>query len=228
MNIHIRLGRFKVIDIGGTHLSHLLRMTRNQMSKLRIDLEGRWCSCIDPWHFVYQQCQPLHFRFPMGIHTPDCISQWLATCIHFRSDRALVHVHDGTANGQVLAELILQVRTEQRFALHREQCLIFQFHVHVRSRLQDRLIQYRHHTHRVIHRVIHILNQCRTAGCHHHTSAWHIHRIQTNLITRRTFVFTDQRKLILLRVLLCVHQGRVVQFLEHISVRYRRIAYLSS
>ena len=98
--------------------------------------------------------------------------------------------------------------------------MILQPHIHIRARLDNRLIQYRHSSHRVVHRIIHVLYQRRTSCSHHHTSARDIHRIQANLIARRTFVFTYQGKLILLRQLLCHHQGRVIQLLEHIFLRY--------
>ena len=225
--VDICLRCFEVIYIGGTHLSYFFRMTGYQVGELGIDLEGRRCSSIDPRHFVYQQCQPLHFRFPMGIHTPYRVCQRLATRIHFGRQWSLVHVHNRTADGQVFIELIFQVCAKQRLTLHREQCLILQLHIHIRSRLQDGLVQYRHSSHGVVHRVIHILHKGRTACCHNHTSARHIHRIQSYLIACRTLVFTHQGKLILLRVFLCAHKGRVVQLLEHIFLCHACIAYLA-
>ena len=92
--------------------------------------------------------------------------------------------------------------TKERFALHREGGLIFQLHIHIRSGINDRLIENRHRTHSIIHGIIHILNQCRTACSHHNTSARDIHRIQADFITRRAFVFTHQSKFIFLRHLL--------------------------
>ena len=73
VNIDIRLCRLKIIDIGRSHLSHFLRMTWNQVSKLRIHLEGRRSRRINPWHLIDQQRQPLHFCLPTCIQTPNGI-----------------------------------------------------------------------------------------------------------------------------------------------------------
>ena len=112
MNIDIGLSCFKVVNVCCTYLSHFFGVTWYQVSKLRIDLEGRRCGSIDPWHFVNEQGQPLHFRLPIRIHAPHSICQRLATCINFGRDWTFVQVHNGTANRKVLIKLILQVRTE--------------------------------------------------------------------------------------------------------------------
>ena len=105
---------------------------------------------------------------------------------------------------------------KQRFTLHRERRLVLQLHIHIRARIDNRLIENRYRSHRIVHGIIHILHQRGTTGCHHHTSARDIHRIQSDLIARRTLIFTHQTKLILLRHLLSHHQRRIIQFLEHI------------
>ena len=162
----------------------------------------------------------------MGIHAPNSVGERLATRVHFRGDRSFVQVHDCTANRQIFVELILHVCSEQRLTLHGEQCLILQLHIHVRSRLQYGLVQYGYCSHGVVHGVVHVLYQRSATRSYHHTSAWHVHRVQANLIACWAFVFTHQRKLILLRVFLCAHQCWVIQLLEHILLRQTRIAYL--
>ena len=227
MNIYIGFRCLEIIHISGTHLSYFFCMPRYQVCELGIDLEGGRGCCINPRYFVYQQCQPLHFRFPMGIHTPYRVCQRLATRIHFGRQWSLVHVHNRTTNSEIFVELIFQMCAEQRLALHREQGLIFQLDIYIRTRLQYRLIKNGHSSHRVIHRVIHILHQCCTTCCNDHTSARNIHCIQSYLIASRTLVFTRQGKLILLCVFLCAYQGRVIQLLEHIFRCHYGVRYLS-
>ena len=113
--------------------------------------------------------------------------------------------------------------SKQRFALHREQRLVLQFHIHIGARVDNRLIQNRYCTHRVIHGVVHILYQSRTTSCHHHTSAWDVHSIQSNFVPCTSLVLTRQHKFILLRHLLCAYESRVVQLLEDIFLCNARV-----
>ena len=109
VNIDIRFRCLKVIDICCTHLSHIFGMPWNQVCKLSIHLEGRRRSRSHPWHFIYQQGQPLQLRFPTCIHTPDSICQRFATRIHFGGQWLLFQVHNSSTYYQILVKLILQM-----------------------------------------------------------------------------------------------------------------------
>ena len=130
-------------------------------------------------------------------------------------------MHDRSAYYEVFRELVLQVRAEKRLTLHEEVVLALQLDIYVRAGLQDRGVENRHRSHRVIDGIIHVLHEFGTACCHRHTSARHVHRTQPNLTAVRTFVLTRQAELILLSHLLGYHQGRVVQLLEAVFLRER-------
>ena len=114
-------------------------------------------------------------------------------------------MHDSTTEDEVFAEFIFEVRTEEALALHRERTLALQLHIHVRAGLQDRSVENRHGSHRIIDGVVHVLYQRCTACRHGHRTAWHVHRPQTNLAAVRSFVTTRQAELILLAVFLRHH-----------------------
>ena len=71
--VYVDIGRrvLEVIDIRRTYLTHIVRMTRDQVRKLRIDLEGRWCRRRDPGDLVDRVRQPLQLGLPAAVNTPD-------------------------------------------------------------------------------------------------------------------------------------------------------------
>ena len=107
-------------------------------------------------------------------------------------------MHDRSSDDQVFGELVLQVRPEKALSLHGEGTLVLQFDIDIRTALEDRSVQDRHSSHRIVHGVVDVLDERRTAGRYGHTSARDIHRAQTDLTAVRTFVFTGQVEFILL------------------------------
>ena len=65
---------------------------------------------------------------------------------------------------------------EEALPLQRECALVLQLHIDVRPALEDRRVQDRHGSHRVVHRVIYVLNQSRAAGGYCHATSRHVHR----------------------------------------------------
>ena len=127
-------------------------------------------------------------------------------------------MHDGTANDEVFAELIFEVCAEERLALHGESGLVFKFNIHIGTRFENRSIEDGDRSHGVVHGVVHILDECSTAGCDGDRTAWHIHRTKAYLAAVRSFVFTGEVEFILLAQLLCNDESGVVEFLEAVFI----------
>ena len=225
MHINVRGSRLKIIDIRSPHRPYILGMPGYQVCKLCVDLEGRRGGRAYPRNLVNGVRQPLHIGLPTAIHTPDGVRQRLAAGVHLRGQRTLPQVHYRSAYHQLRRELIFQMRPEERLPLQREGRLVLQLHIHVRPRLQDRLIEDGYRSHHVVHRVVHILYQRRAAGGYRYAPSRDIHRVEPYLAAAGAFVLSRQVELVLLRHLLRHHQRGVVQLLEDIFLCYRRVAY---
>ena len=226
VHVDIDLRRLEVVHIRRSGAADIFCVTRNKVCKLGIHLEGRRCSRGNPRDLVNRVTEPLHLGFPTGVHTPNRIRERLMTGVDFGRQWFLAQVHQRTADYEVFVELIFQVHAEQALTLHREGRLVLEFALYVRAGLQDRLVQNRHRTHRVIDRIIDVLYQFRTSSRYGHTSARHVHRSEVNLAAVRALVLTFDGKLVLLCHLLRNNEGRVVQFLEHVLVRQLIVADL--
>ena len=132
-------------------------------------------------------------------------------------------MHDRSADGEVFVELVLQVSSKQALPLHREGALILQPHVHVRSALEDRGVQDRYRSHRVIDGIIDVLDERRTSGGHGDRTSRYVHCAQADLAAVGAFVFTGEVEFILLAQLLRYHQGRVVQLLIAVFLHEPRV-----
>ena len=73
VHVDIRRRVLEIIDIRRTHASHVVRVTRNQMCKLCVDLEGGRRRRGDPGDLVNRVGQPLHLRLPTAVDTPDSV-----------------------------------------------------------------------------------------------------------------------------------------------------------
>ena len=119
-------------------------------------------------------------------------------------------MHDRSANDQVFGKFVFQVRTEKRFALHRERALVLEFNIHVRAALEYRLVENSDRSHRIIDSVVHVLDERGATGGDSDTSTRYIHCAQTYLATVGSFVFTGEVELVFLAQLLRHYQCRVV------------------
>ena len=109
MDIDIDFRRFKVVHIRCSGRAYIVRVTRNQVRKLGVNLEGRRRGGGYPRYLVYRVAEPLHLRLPAGVDTPNGVRQRFLTGVDLCGQRLLAHVHQRTANHQVLVELIFEV-----------------------------------------------------------------------------------------------------------------------
>ena len=173
-------------------------MPRNQVCELGIHLEGGGGGGTYPRNLINGIGEPLYLGFPTSVHTPNGVCQWFATGVHFGSKRPFTQVHNRSANDQIGVEFVFQVRAEQAFALHGEGGLVLQFHIHIGTRFENGLVENGNRSHCIVHRIVHVLYQCRTAGSNSNTPTWHIHCIQSYLAAACAFVFTCQMELVFL------------------------------
>ena len=111
-------------------------------------------------------------------------------------------MHYGGTHVEVLIELVVKVESEQCFALGAVGGLVLEGDADVGTGIDDALVDYGHHAHIVVHRIVGVFGQRHAAGCHHHRSARHIHGIQAYLRTARSLIFALEHKFILILKLL--------------------------
>ena len=104
--------------------------------------------------------------------------------------------------------------------------MVFQRNRDGRSRLENRLVENGDDTHRVIHRVVTVLNQFDTAGGHLDRTSGHIHGTEVNLGTRRCRIFSLEAEFVLLGYLFGHGERGVVKLVEAVAVGHGLVAQL--
>ena len=229
MNIYVRFCRFKIIEISQPHIAYHFGVSGNKLSIFGIEGNGRRLCSVHERKFIQHVGYPLRFTSPGGVESPNRIFDGFTSGVHLFSQRHFGEVHQRTPEAEILAELILQVCSQQRFALHAEHRLIFQLHIYICIGFDDRLIEYGDSSHHVIHRVVHIFYKRFTSGSHHHRSSRYIHGIQADFRTgSRAFVPPYQREFVFFAEFLSHYQRGVVQLLIHVFISYGIVAYFGA
>ena len=168
--------------------------------------------------------EQLALMLPCHVQAPQRVLQRFVAHRHLACERLLVQVHQGTAQLEILREVICPVHAQHRLALHVEHRVALHRYVHRRARIQDALVDDSHRTHGVVHRVVAVLRERHATGRHLHRSARNVVGTQLDYIAARSRIFTREQELVLLGNLLRRGLGRVIQLLKHILVGHRIVA----
>ena len=113
--------------------------------------------------------EPLTLLFPVDAESPDGVVQGLITHIHLGNHGLLGEVHQGTAQSEVLREVILPVQAQHGLTLHAIIGVILKRHIHIGTCVDDTLIEDGNLTSRVINGIVGSFFQDGTTGSDHNS-----------------------------------------------------------
>ena len=224
--VEARLGRLKVVDIGGSLRTAGLGLVRHQLGKLGRQGQRRGGRGVDGGNLVEPVGEPQETGVVRQVHPPQGVVEHLVAHAHLLGKRFFREVHDGGSYIEILGEGVVEVETQHGLALHVEHRLVLERDADGGTRLDNALVQDGNDTHGVVDNVVGVLDQRHTAGRDHHRTAGHVHGVQTDFGARRGLVLTGHDKLVLLGDLLGDGECRVVEFLVDIFLGDGGIAYL--
>ena len=172
---------------------------------------------------VEQVGEPLALLLPRHVQTPDGVVQGLVAHGHLGGERLLREVHQGTANQEVLGEVVFPVHAKHGFAFKRFG-RAFQTDVDRRAGVENALVDDGHLAGGIVHGVVAVFHQRHTACRHHDRAAGHVHGAERDDVARGGFVLSGQDELVFLDVLLRLGAGGVVEGLELIFLGHDGVA----
>ena len=176
---------------------------RNELSKFALHAESRRRSGVDCRYFVDQIGQPHEVFVVRHVHTPYRIVDKFVADADLLGERLFAEVHKRTAYVKVFVESVIKVETEQGFALHAVERLIFERHADVRARIDDALVCDCDDTHVVVDGIVAVFGEGNATGGNDNRPARHIHGIKANLRARRGLIFAFEDEFVLVLELLC-------------------------
>ena len=152
------------------------------------------------------------------MQAPERVLQRLLAHVHLGGQWLFVEELEGTAQDEVLGELIIPVDAQHRLALHAVGVVRLHTGVDLRAGINDALVEDIDHTHGIVHAVVDVLGQRDAAGRDDHRPLGDIRCAEVNLCAVRTFVATAEQELVLLGHLLGNGLGGVVEGIEAVLV----------
>ena len=95
---------------------------------------------IDCGDFVEKIGKPHEFLVVSEIKAPHSVVDHLVADVYFFGQRFLSIMKYGSSEGEVVAESVAEIETEQRFALGGEHRLVFERHAYALSRINYALV----------------------------------------------------------------------------------------
>ena len=189
---------FEIIDVGGRAL-YLPVLSRDELGKLAGETDLRGGGHVDERDFVNEVGEPLAFLLPREVDAPKGVLQRFLAHVHLGGERLFVEEHEGAAQREVLAHVVLQVEAHERLALHAVVVVAFEVHTHVGARVDDALVDDGHHAHGIVHRVVLVFHQ-RHAACRHcHGALRHVHRPEADFRPVVALVFAREQEFVFFR-----------------------------
>ena len=103
--------------------------------------------------------------FPVDIESVHGVDQRFVAHCNFAGKRFFIQMHDGSAQLEIIAEIIHPVDSCHGLALHAVLGIAFQLDAHAGACINNALVDDSHSTHTVIYGVVCVLNKSHTAGC---------------------------------------------------------------
>ena len=133
-------------------------------------------------------------------------------------------MEERTAKLEVAREVVLEIYSKHRLALHAVVGVTFERHIYVSARIQQTLVDDGNGSTAVVNGIVNAFRKCHTVGGNNYRTFGHIISAERNFARLCSAVFTREDELILFGNLLGNGLGRVVEFLEHILVRNSIVA----
>ena len=220
------LGALEVVEVGGVVL-RAARLSGYQLSELAREGDVGRLREVQEWYLVEHIGEPLALLLPVHVDAPEGVVERLVAHRHLGEQRLLAQVQEGTAQLEVLREVVLPVETEHGLSRHAIVGVALQRHVDRRSGIDDALVEDGHLASIVIHRVVRAFAQRNTTCRHHHGTLRHIDRSERDDIGRGALELSHQEILVLLGYLLRHRLGAVVEFGEGVASGFLIVDALS-
>ena len=160
--------------------------------------------------------QPLAFRLPVDMQSPQGVLQRLGAHGNLRCQGLLTQMLQGTANLEILGEVVLPIEAEHALALHAVVVVGLQRDVDAGTSIDDALIEDGHLTSRVVDGIVAALGQPYATSGNDHRALRHIGGTKRDNVSRRTLELTHQQELVLVSHLHSGSTGGVVELVEGI------------
>ena len=222
-NVDVRFCIFKIVEIRGIALRTGVA-TGDELCKFSGEIDVRRRGGMHKRQAVHEIRQPLALRFPRHVQSPNGVVQRFAAHRHLRGERLLAEVHERTAHLQLFGEIVLEIETEHRFALHAIVCVRFHRARNGCARIEDALVQNLHRAGIVVHGVVRSLRQQLSAGAHHHTPLRNAGGVELNFVRLRRLKLTRDPEFVVFGNLFRHGVCRIVELGVGKSARQCRVA----
>ena len=209
------LGILEVVDVGGI----VLRTTGGtcyEVGKLARKGNLRGLRTVEQRQPVEHVGEPLALRLPVDVQSPQRILEGFGTHGDLGRQRLFGEVLQGTANLEVLGEVVLPVEAEHALALQAIVVVGLQRDIDVGTRIDDALVEDGDFASGVVDGIVAALRKTYATSRHNDRTLRHIGGTQRDDVSRRALELTHQQELVLVSHLQGCRTGGIVKFVEGI------------
>ena len=90
----------------------------NKLSKFSVKGDKAGLCALDERQLVNHVREPLTLFLPTDVEAKECVLQGLVAHADLCGERLFAQVHQGTADGEVFVDLVIEVQAEHGLSLH--------------------------------------------------------------------------------------------------------------
>ena len=169
------LGVLEVVQVGGIVL-YAMALTGNEVGKLARERDARRLCAMQQRQAVEQVGEPLRLFVPVDVDAPQGVVQGLIAHDHLGSERLLGEVLEGSAQLQVLREVVFPVDAHHGLALLGIVGVALERGTDGCVGIEDALVENGHLAGRVVHGVVAALGELHATGGDHHRALRNVAR----------------------------------------------------
>ena len=192
------LGLLEVVDVGGVAL-HVFGIAGNELRHFGRERDARRLAHVDERNLVDEVGQPLRLCLPVQVQAPDGVVERFAAHGHFRRERLFRQSHEGTAQLEVLCEVVTPVQSEHRLSDHAVFLVAFEADVDIGACVENALVDDGDLTQRVVHLIVRTFGQFDATCGDTYRTLRNVHGAKVDFATARAFVFAKEREFVELR-----------------------------
>ena len=215
-NVNQAFRLLEVVDVRGVVL-RAAALSGDEMCELARERDVRGLRQAQERQLVEQVREPLAFLFPIQVHAPNRVFQWLGTHRHLRRVGLFRKVLQRTAHLEILREIVGPVHAEHRFSHLAVVGVALERHVDGRAGIENALIEDGHLARAVVHGVVAALGERHAARRHHHRALRHVVGTERDDVGRSAAELSRQHVFVLLCNLLRHGHRRVVELGEGVA-----------